>query len=484
MPLHAVPSSQHNVQRKASQPKPATTQANQRAHPQSANNILQLQSLQGNRAVQRMLAEHSIQPKLTVGAAHDAYEAEADAMAAQVVNGPAMNPQAVSAQAQPTAQRLPLANQLTPVVQRDIEDEPEEPAPAPSGPEEDERIQTKRDAGGSFETGAGFESQLANAQGGGQALPTTLRREFEPKFGADFSNVQVHTDSQSAQLNQQVGARAFTHRNHIYLNSGQYNPQTAGGKQLLAHELTHTIQQGAAKGNNKLQKKPMGIQRMTVKFLPHIHDTYVNPMTQVKLQEQGATPNSEEGVYQHKGYTLKPGQTAPTVRAAARRVRLNENLTIVAHGNERQMQAGMNAADMASFIKGLLPDAPLDKKNHTGIIDLTGCLTAWKPFWAVFRKPLAGQVADILKAEYPKLKVQGYEGIMHVGTSEFGIAPVEITPWAYKVGKWATYKKLYNAYMKETNKTKEKVKKDKARAQYKSMEQSGSIRRPTPKVFG
>ena len=372
---------------------------------------------------------------------------------------------------------------MTPLVQRRLQDEPEEPAPAPDGPEEDEQVQTKRDSGDSFEAGTDFEGQLAAAQGSGRSLPTELRREFEPKFGADFSGVQVHTDSQSAQLNQQVGAKAFTHQNHIYLNSGQYNPQSTGGKQLLAHELTHTIQQGAAKSNHVQKKSMAGIQRMTVKFLPHTTDTYVNPMTRTKLAEQGEAANSEEGVYQHRGYTLKPGQTAPTERAAARKLRLNEALTIVAHGNERQMQAGMNAADMSTFIKGLLPDGPTDKANHTGTVDLTGCLTAWKPFWAVFRKPLAGQVADILKAEYPKIKVQGYEGIMHVGTAEFGIAPVEITPWAYKVGKWATYKKLYNAYMKETNKTKERLKKAKAQAQYTKMEKSGSIRRPAPKVF-
>jgi hypothetical protein len=65
------------------------------------------------------------------------------------------------------------------------------------------------------------------------------------RFGTDFSNVNIHTGQTAVNLNQQLNARAFTVGNDIYFNSGNYDPQSHSGKQLLAHELTHTIQQGA-----------------------------------------------------------------------------------------------------------------------------------------------------------------------------------------------------------------------------------------------
>jgi hypothetical protein len=441
----------------------------------SPQQIQNLQRSLGNRGVQRMLANRAIQAKLVVGAANDKYEAEADQMAAQVV----------SQQAQPAAQRQPLASQVTPVVRRKISDEPQEPAPAPEGPEEE--IQTKRESGDSFEADSGFEAQLASAKTGGQALPAPLRRELEPKFGADFGRVKLHTDAKSNQLNRAVGAQAFTHGKDIYLASGKYQPETTPGKQLLAHELTHTLQQGAIKSNaNQLQKSPAaGIQRMTVKFLPTANDTYVNPMTHIKLAELGET--AAEGVYKHKGYTPKPGQTAPTEKATTRKLALNETLSVVAHGNVNQMQGGMNAVEMAAFVKNLLPDLP-GGAQHTGNVDLTGCLTAWRPFWKAWRKPLAQQVSEILKVDYPKLKVRGYAGIMHAGESDFDLdGPIEITPWAYKVGKWATFKRLASQWYALGGQRfghGGKAKKDKAKAHVAKMWKSGSIRKPQPVAYG
>src|SRR5690625_6993220 len=66
------------------------------------------------------------------------------------------------------------------------------------------------------------------------------------KMGADFSDVTIHTGGEATELNQGLGARAFTVGSDIYFNEGQYNAESAPGKRLLAHELTHTIQQGAA----------------------------------------------------------------------------------------------------------------------------------------------------------------------------------------------------------------------------------------------
>jgi hypothetical protein len=69
---------------------------------------------------------------------------------------------------------------------------------------------------------------------------------MEDSFGTDFSRVRVHTSSQSDTLNRQLQARAFTTGSDIFFRSGEYKPTSGAGQQLLAHELTHVVQQGAA----------------------------------------------------------------------------------------------------------------------------------------------------------------------------------------------------------------------------------------------
>ena len=91
-----------------------------------------------------------------------------------------------------------------------------------------------------------FESRLESARQGGQPLPDTTAAYMEGRFGADFSGVRVHADSASQRLALDLDARAFTQDRHIYLGAGEYQPGTESGQRLLAHELTHVVQQGAA----------------------------------------------------------------------------------------------------------------------------------------------------------------------------------------------------------------------------------------------
>ncbi|NIM03669.1 DUF4157 domain-containing protein, partial [bacterium] len=79
-------------------------------------------------------------------------------------------------------------------------------------------------------------------KGGGQPLSESTRSFFEPRFGADFSQVRVHTDPHAAKTAQAINARAFTTGKDIVFNSGQYSTGTSSGKRLLAHELTHVVQ--------------------------------------------------------------------------------------------------------------------------------------------------------------------------------------------------------------------------------------------------
>jgi hypothetical protein len=97
-----------------------------------------------------------------------------------------------------------------------------------------------------FEAGSHFERRLSVAGKSGRPLPGGLRTDFEPKFGVDLGSVRMHTDREATQMNRQLGSRAFTHGQDIYFGGGQYQPETTGGKQLIAHELTHTVQQGAS----------------------------------------------------------------------------------------------------------------------------------------------------------------------------------------------------------------------------------------------
>jgi outer membrane protein OmpA-like peptidoglycan-associated protein len=78
----------------------------------------------------------------------------------------------------------------------------------------------------------------------GQPLDASARDFFEPRFGHDFSNVRVHSDTQAAESARSVDALAYTVGKHIVFGAGQYAPQTRRGRELLAHELTHTLQQG------------------------------------------------------------------------------------------------------------------------------------------------------------------------------------------------------------------------------------------------
>jgi hypothetical protein len=92
-----------------------------------------------------------------------------------------------------------------------------------------------------------FGSSLSMTKGSGQSLPNPTKTEMESSFGADFSGVRLHTGSYAIQMNRQINAHAFTHGQDIYFNEGRFSPSTREGKHLLAHELTHTLQQSGSR---------------------------------------------------------------------------------------------------------------------------------------------------------------------------------------------------------------------------------------------
>jgi Domain of unknown function (DUF4157) len=186
--------------------------------------IQRLQQTLGNRAVGQFLSQLSplrslIQAKLTVNAPGDKYEQEADRIAEMVTR--------------------------TPAVRRAASDEEED---EDEKPEVMARPQPSPVAGGAFEADEGLEQQLRAARGQGQSLPSALKEDLETKFGADFSGVRVHTGARAGALNRSIEAEAFTAGRDVFFRQGAYDPGCREGQKLIAHELSHVLQQQAAGG--------------------------------------------------------------------------------------------------------------------------------------------------------------------------------------------------------------------------------------------
>ena len=133
-------------------------------------------------------------------------------------------------------------------------------------PEEEEVRRTG--AGGAPEVTPSLENRIGALRGGGAPLPDSARSFFEPRFGADFGAVRVHSDPGAQDLARSVSARAFTVERNIVFNAGEYSPGTPAGDRLLAHELTHVVQQaGGGTAEDRLhlpEQTPgnIGVQRL------------------------------------------------------------------------------------------------------------------------------------------------------------------------------------------------------------------------------
>jgi len=279
--------------------------------------ILHLQRTIGNQAVQRLFKSGTLQAKLKIGKPGDKYEKEADRVADIVMRMPEpkilrqpeeeeeeelIQPKPIAEQITPLVQRQaepeeeeeeepiqtkpiteqntplvqrqteeeeeelvqpkPIAEQVTPLVQRQEEEE-EEPiqtkpiteqitpvvqrqAEEEEEEKEEEPVQTKENSSTAAGVTPGIESNINSLKGSGQPLPESTRSYFEPRFGYDFSGVRVHTDSKASETAKSINAKAFTTGKDVVFGTNQYTPKTDSGKYLLAHELTHVIQQSGS----------------------------------------------------------------------------------------------------------------------------------------------------------------------------------------------------------------------------------------------
>lgn len=159
----------------------------------------------------------SVQPKLEMTQPGDADEQEADAVAGQVMG----------MEAPVTAEPVKINTQQ-------------------------QEIQRKGSGSDNGFTASGTEQFVRNLSGG-KPLNHSDKRFFESRIGYDFSKVRIHDDATAHQSAREINAKAYTHRNHIVFGAGKYQPGSSEGKKLLAHELTHTVQQQG--GTGKVQRE-------------------------------------------------------------------------------------------------------------------------------------------------------------------------------------------------------------------------------------
>ncbi len=199
-----------------------------------------------------------VQTKMEIGAPGDKYEQEADRVAQQVVTHiqssqsrsatadavqRADMPEEEDLQMKPLADSIQRADELE---EEDLQMKSLVDSIQRADMPEEEDLQMKPQVQrrlGAMDASPDLEQAIAQSRGKGQALDDSIRRPMERAFGADFSTVRVHTGGQSDQLNRAIQAKAFTTGQDIFFRQGAYEPASQSGQELLAHELTHVIQQ-------------------------------------------------------------------------------------------------------------------------------------------------------------------------------------------------------------------------------------------------
>lgn len=193
-----------------------------------------------------------LQAKLTVSHPDDAYEREADRVADTVLRMPdpaagvdGVTPPALQRHCpdcrEELQRRAPEEDELV------AQTQPAHPADTigrKAPPQEEELQRSGTAAEGPVTVSAQIESSIQALTGRGAPLSEPVRTFMEPRFRADFSGVRVHTDAQAHDLARAVNAQAFTVGRDVVFAAGHYAPESESGRHLLAHELTHVVQQG------------------------------------------------------------------------------------------------------------------------------------------------------------------------------------------------------------------------------------------------
>jgi hypothetical protein len=203
-----------------------------------------------------------VQCKLTVGAIDDPLEAEADAVADKVMRMPEssfIQRKCKHCEEEEKAQRKPLTS----------------------------FIQRKETSGSGTVVSEAFGNQIASSRGNGDTMDKPVKNFMETRLGTDFSDVRIHTDHQAVAFSSALNAQAFTMGNDVYFNSGKYSPESSEEKHLLAHELTHVVQ----------QQDPVISKKSFIQRIPHdrIHDPILDDFSrETGVPRDRASQHSDE----------------------------------------------------------------------------------------------------------------------------------------------------------------------------------------------
>ncbi len=314
----------------------------------------------------------SVQPKLMVNSPRDAYEQEADGMAERVTG---MHSPQVSFSSNPNRPNLQ---------RQSVE--------YGKNAEAQGALMRKTAHGMGFEAPASLTSQLSNTNHGGFPLPHETRHSMERAFDADFSTVRIHTDSRAREMSQGIQARAFTHGSDIYFNHEQYNPGAPEGRRLLGHELTHTLQQSAGKGQHSIQREGGEEKKGTPKKEEPVK-TEIEVVTEhdFKKNETTAAATTTRTAEQ---------KVTDTVTAKTSEKTAGEGTTGTAELKVKDKASGLSAA---GGIKAFNPADPLLADTAKGFIKVGGQ-------WVFFNKQLQLGVSGGLEYDFkktPKVSLDG-----------------------------------------------------------------------------
>lgn len=306
-----------------------------------------------------------IQTKLTMGTSGDRFEREADAVADRVVQR--MESGGISRGGTPPAQAKCEAC-------RAEEDKLRRQA-APGN--EDEMLRTKAEwppAAVPDSVRHGLESGHST----GQALNPPLQQGMEEAFQSDFSGVRIHTGNSAESLNRNLSARAFTYGQNIFFNVGEFSLDTRDGRHLLAHELTHVVQQRSGQATVQREPKKDELPKPAVK-------------TDVSIVLSDADQDMAEG----RAYAKTVLRVTDAADAAAKLKALGApvgKLFVVSHSNSAgQVEFSSSIgtvswvpiADLAKALKGA---ATIDE------VDFRGCKVGDAPgAMESFRKTVGAQ---------------------------------------------------------------------------------------------
>lgn len=406
-----------------------TSVANQHRSVKESRGVATIESTEHTTTKNDSTSENTtfFQPKLQVNKINDPFEVEADRVADEVTESiysgsegflppvapPAPGDTGTNVQRLSFFQRKPAFETPTeldlntannPEVQRSaVAEAITTTAPPPTKHKEEEtteietreiqrKVNLSKMAKGQ-DTSSQFESRLHASKGGGKSLSKGTKSKMESAFGADFGKVRVHTDSNAVAMNNQVQAHAFTHGSDIYFNEGAYQPEQKEGTRLLAHELTHVVQQGGA------SKTP--VQRKV----------NVN---------QSAPPMVQRGIISRaRNWAADKANNIPGFAM----------LTVIIGFNPINGQdVPRNAANIFRGIMGFLPGGNLiwEALNNHGIFDKVGN-------WIVQQLDTLGDIGSALKDAF-------WEFVDTLSLSDFA-------PWNIG-GLWPRAKRIFTAPIK------------------------------------